>query len=468
MIAEPGFGESWGWLRLLGITLLVTALWLGSAAAAADNIALLLPLGIIGGLPIGVTLWKSARRAPWALTVLLVATVVLLSISFREREVGTAGLDGQSGLKFAVWLAILGLAALNVPRLVKLLADPVMMALACYTTVAILSTIYSPVPVVTASGAMGILAYGLFAGLLAESLTPRTIILALLLSLAALMVGNHIFGWLNPDVAYVAVDPEGSPGVYRFRGFSGHPNTLGRQSTVFALVIFAAAYMRYIKPVIWVPLAALAVTTTLATESRTSLFALVLAVMFQIRGRYLVPMLGFGALIAIITLLTGGVDTILSMVGRDGSVSEAETMSGRTDIWHFATGLIGERPLTGYGFNSFEAYASTLWTGPKESATETHNNFISILYSTGLIGAVPFFAIMGLMLYRWIVSPFPPRDAFVVNVLFTSFSETDMPTNITPVPTMIFFIFIAIDAYSRLTRLQRVFDAAPHGEMQWT
>lgn len=120
-------------------------------------------------------------------------------------------------------------------------------------------------------------------------------------------------------------------------------------------------------------------------------------------------------------------------------------MLGRTDVLRFAWGLIMERLLIDYGFNSFETYATSLWVGPSSDSTETYNNFLAILYSTGLFGAISFLTAMSILLYQYVVTPSSPRDLFVINILLSSLSETDVFTSFTPEPIIVFLIFLALN-----------------------
>jgi O-antigen ligase len=189
----------------------------------------------------------------------------------------------------------------------------------------------------------------------------------------------------------------------------------------------------------------------MATRSRGALFALVISLLLLIPRRYLVPLMACGALCGVAVLFTGEMHTILAMVGRDGSADEAVDMAGRIDLWNFTWELIGQRPLIGYGFNSFESYAGgVLWTGPVANGVASHNNYLSVLYSTGVFGMIPFLVGFFILLYRWIIQPDAPRDFFVLSALFSGYVEIDVLSSFIVVPTLIFFIVVALDARKRI------------------
>jgi O-antigen ligase len=222
------------------------------------------------------------------------------------------------------------------------------------------------------------------------------------------------------------------------------------------MLVFTAAVRGYMGPLTWVPNAILALAVTVATQSRTCLAALAVGSVLQIPRRYLLIFGSIGLLGAIAVLSTGQVDAILRSIGRDGSADEAVSMAGRTDLWDFTWGLILKRPLIGYGFNSYESYAGTLWTGPAAAGVATHNNYLSVLYSTGMIGATAFLVGFLILLFRWAVVPDAARDFFVINVIISGFSEIDALSSIAIAPSLAFFLIIALDARKRLPHRSEV------------
>jgi O-antigen ligase len=79
-----------------------------------------------------------------------------------------------------------------------------------------------------------------------------------------------------------------------------------------------------------------------------------------------------------------------------------------------------------------------------------------VLYSNGIIGLIPFAIGFLVLLYRFITQPDPPRDSFVINVLIAGYVEIDVMSAINFVPSFIFFIYVASDAWKRI---------APNGKL---
>jgi O-antigen ligase len=101
---------------------------------------------------------------------------------------------------------------------------------------------------------------------------------------------------------------------------------------------------------------------------------------FWIRG---IAALMLGATLVIVIYIFN--DPILAGLARSGSPEELLTATGRTNIWEAAIALWLEHPVFGLGFNS------SLQILPRRAdlftaAAHTHNVFLEILFSGGLVG----------------------------------------------------------------------------------
>jgi O-antigen ligase len=179
-----------------------------------------------------------------------------------------------------------------------------------------------------------------------------------------------------------------------------------------------------------------------------------LAVLFiagfaQLPKRIVLPIVTVVAMLVVSIHVSGETTEIMRLVSRDGSAQEAETMSGRLDLWEFTERMIADLPLLGYGLGSFETYAQIAWTGEtRNDLVQPHNNYLALFYNSGILGSIPWIAAFILLLRRWFTTPFLPRDIFVVAILVTGYSEADLPSN-SIMATFTFFIVIALDARRR-------------------
>lgn len=186
-------------------------------------------------------------------------------------------------------------------------------------------------------------------------------------------------------------------GDYRYSG-SMHPNSTGIY--LGALLLSAATLSRLSPQHRWKYLAAAgwAFALLVLTKSRTATAAAIVAAgclgMLQLRLR--MQLLGAGvavwsvaALFLVIALTgveSGSELKSLIFLGRE---EQAESFTGRGEIWPQVTKNIARRPLTGYGFESF-------WTPDKIAEVsdevqwavrEAHSSYLEVTLGVGLIGA---------------------------------------------------------------------------------
>lgn len=441
------YNSAWRWPLIGGVPIL----WI-VAVLVGGNPGALFPLGLALLAGFGFLFWQAALGKHWALLTILLIAVIGLGITFRQREIGDPGLDGQTGLKILWWIGMLAVCLLRYDRLLAFINDRALSAFGCYCLIILLSAAYSPVPLVSLTSALGVTAYLLFGCLLARELDFRTIMVALLWSFAFVSILNVVAAFVAPDLAYLKDDPldilkTRVPPV-RLQGLMGQPNNLARFTSVYLIIVFAVAWRGYLRPGVWIPHSLLAVGVLWAAQSRTSIAALVLGLLLQLRRQYLLLLAFGGLVVTVVVLITGQLDTVLGLAGRDGTAEEALSMAGRADLWDFVWRLVTLRPIIGYGFNSFEAFAGTLWTGPTADGVAAHNNYLSVIYSTGLLGTIPFLSGFAILLYRRCTTPEILRDFFTANVLITGFSEIDCFSSISFVPTLIYIVFLAADSSS--------------------
>ena len=370
----------------------------------------------------------------------------LLDIVFVTRERGEPGLDAQNGMKLLGWAGLLGISLPNISRMMRYFRDPAILAFGCYLAICLISTVYSAVPVVTGTAALGMIAYLAFACLLVDATPEPTLYRTLFWTLATYCLANLLSALVLPDVAFFHVDVVRQPDVVRLQGISGQPNQLGRAASLFVMLAMIVAWRGYVRTIWWVPLILLGIVLTIWSGSRTSIFGVFLALLLQMPRRYLIVVSGLVALVIGGIIATGQIDNLLALVGREGSADEALSMSGRADLWDYTWRQILERPLIGYGFNSFESLAGTYWVGQANAAlVATHNNYLSVLFSTGIMGLSAFLAGFGVLLYRWLRRPSFARDFFALNAMIESFSESDTLSLIAPMSTLIFLIVVVVD-----------------------
>lgn len=428
-------------------------LWFVTLSVGGEK-APIIPLLLVSGIAGSIVIWHAAHGKRWALITLYAVGILFISTSFRTRERGDIGLDWQVGLKFIFWLSYLAIGVLNVKRLAQFLGDPMTFCIVMYFLLAALSIVYSEAPLASTAYLTVVVAYFVFACVFVDYMSFRDVMLIVTWTLFIYTAINLLSVVLAPQIAYpqaVSVDVTGDD-LDRLKGFTGHPNNLGGFTQVFMIFLIGSIYHGFLRRRLWIPMGLVGVLVIYLTHDRTAVLALIMASIMQLPRRILWPTITYMGFAAISILLSGETTAIFALVGRGGSASEAETMSGRTELWQFTAELIKARPWLGYGFDSFEAYAGTVWTGDDWApVVSPHNDYLMLLYNGGILGAVPWVAAMVILLYRWFRHPYLPRDLMVFTILFKGFSEGDIPT-ITMIPTFSLFITLALEAKRWITQ----------------
>jgi exopolysaccharide production protein ExoQ len=152
----------------------------------------------------------------------------------------------------------------------------------------------------------------------------------------------------------------------------------------------------------------------LMTRSRGPLAALLIAIAVHIVLTWPITRTFFAALLAVLSgllLVAFGYQLAeLALLGRTEGVM---TLTGRLPLWEVMFTFIGERPLLGYGYNSF-------WTparfGAVESytgfhAADAHNSYINMILGVGFAGAMLWLVVLtgailkSVQLSKWFNAP---------------------------------------------------------------
>lgn len=101
----------------------------------------------------------------------------------------------------------------------------------------------------------------------------------------------------------------------------------------------------------------------------------------------------------IVVSLTPSLNTLLL---RFTSFSDDDTANGRTYLWEYAINMFREKPLLGYGYGSYNTYASekgVLLTSTGEWSSQAHNIFYQLLGEMGALGTFLFLCMCFITLY---------------------------------------------------------------------
>ncbi len=228
---------------------------------------------------------------------------------------------------------------------------------------------------------------------------------------------------------------------YRFAG-TVHPNTQGAYLAVLCLGLFCSArFANDRQSWYWAGLGVAGVFLLL-TKSRTSCAAAVIAagVLWMLtttpRVRWTtVATLGFlfcgGLLLGMVA--SGNLEEKagnLIMLGRE---QDSEALTGRLPIWQELLGYARQKPLQGYGFESFWTldHVEDVSEEMQWPLREAHNAYLDALLSVGLIGLTAMLVSVAIALKQfagWLLAAPGPGVAFGLCLLVFGLLNACMET----------------------------------------
>jgi len=256
---------------------------------------------------------------------------------------------------------------------------------------------------------------------IAENVTPERFIDLLLFVCLACAVSSTVLLVVYPSNALSSLN-DGA-----LRGIFSHKNVLGPVMAAGALCCLHK--MRAKLTVIYGFLLLYFCVLTVASKSSTSL----VTAMAFIAGNLFVVLYRMGAagralsVVSIIVMAPLAIIGVLNVDWVVGLLGKDPTLTGRTDLWGYTIGFIGDRPILGWGYDSFWAPANTNpyadsisrvlgWTVP-----EAHNGLLEMLLEIGAVGTTIYALVF---IYNFVLSVvslnFPARNFAATSLLLYS------------------------------------------------
>lgn len=382
--------------RWLVPMLATTAVWL-AALWWFDQMALLVPLAI-GATATGLWFLIQAMQGKvWALALMTGIALVVPNISFIERDLSeTTNLDAQKGLKLVLWLAMGIIAAARWPHYKGLLNNQLVRSFLLFSSLAALSTLWSPTPAYTAAGGLSLVASLLFCCAVARELPEDVFFKTIIGAMVLYLVLTAIAGLMLPQVAWAA--SQGEEVHYRLTGIASHPNVLAKEIASLLCLAVPLALLRDNRRLALV-LGLAGLSVIVLTGSRTSLIAILAAfglpwltaAPIRLKPVLLVvaSIVGLGTIVMASGLVSLPAN-LLNSLSRGGDGDEILTMTGRTELWGFVWDKIWEAPLLGHGFNTAHTVLGRDWWGQPDAAVGAHNMWLQSLLILGIVGTIPF------------------------------------------------------------------------------
>jgi O-antigen ligase len=185
-------------------------------------------------------------------------------------------------------------------------------------------------------------------------------------------------------------------GEYRFAG-TLHPNAQGAYLAVGAIAAWMLADTDRSRRWRWLACFALLTLFVVLTKSRTSLAGLGVAISAVALLR---TSLGFKVVagfasawllaVALLIVMISGFDPQAALVDAAllGRTEQAESLTGRSEIWEEVLRYIAVRPWTGYGYESFwtEDHIRRIADNIFFTILSAHSGYLELILSVGIVG----------------------------------------------------------------------------------
>jgi exopolysaccharide production protein ExoQ len=285
-----------------------------------------------------------------------------------------------------------------------------------------------------------------------------TVVTTLFYSLCLYVVAAWIAFLAFPEIGVYAEKLSEGRFQNRMAGIA-HPNTLGQFSGL-TIVLGSILYVRFgQRSMFRIGIILLAALALLFSLSRTSMVATVFALSIAFRKQlfrreyalYAVGIVLAGAIgflvLASTTDLSETIEQKLRLLSKSGDLSELTSATGRVEIWKYASRLIAEKPLTGYGAATSKYYL-------EDYTYYTHNMIMHVAFSTGIFGGT--FALLMCLgrILAMITHHHLLADGIIAFLLVNGFFENVLFCFLAGLPTMMWIVGCCLPHFMPLDEKQ--------------
>jgi O-antigen ligase len=268
-----------------------------------------------------------------------------------------------------------------------------------YGAIALISSVYSSLPLVSAGKAFEILVDVFFFMAVSSfccSLELVSLWNLLLTFLCALLIAVWASALILPSVGFIRIPGALLPLQLQGALPSIDPNDLGEISAIVAVTGFCRILVKrrsaHRDGFLWGGVFLLALLSLIFAQARTSVVGLVVAlvgIQFITRKLGLLPLFALcgGAL-----LVYGGREALLQYYMRGQTSGEFYSMTGRIGIWEAAWSFFKQSPLFGHGFYTAHRLDLNVRLSGVIDISNIDNTFLEVMLGVGLIGLLPILA----------------------------------------------------------------------------
>ncbi|MDT7953588.1 MAG: O-antigen ligase family protein [Acetobacteraceae bacterium] len=433
------------------------ALLVASIGYAADTpMIAFVPLGLLGGVLACWIIAAAYAGSPAAIMAYFAAFTFITDAQFRVRGAGDIDADWQSLLKFGLWIGAGAIGAGHLPPLGRMLSRPGPALWLAYIGIALLSSLYSPVPGYSFGCAFTLLCFIAFAYALITRLSESQIFWTFVLTLTVFNAISWVVFYVDPELGTSAAWTTGGM-MYRMCGIAGQATNLGEVCAKYigaAFLLWWAGRCRLFLAVIFM---AFGTVTLVASDCRTMIISVVVGIAAVVASRS-VWLLAGGVLaalagLAVFLLVPHLADALGAHFSRSGDATELYTLTGRLEIWDFVWQQIMEKPILGWGYNSSKVVLGQHFGFANGLMVDSaHNLFLQSLLSVGFIGTLPLVGVLLLLGARLLLRPPPLVAYFSIIVMIGAVSDTSA---VGTTPTLMTLLFLMVSIWPTSAEVRR-------------
>jgi exopolysaccharide production protein ExoQ len=324
----------------------------------------------------------------------LFVMVFIMNVSFRERGLGDDSVDWQVALRLCFIVGAFGISMLCIKSLAVNILRPDNIAFIPLFLLISVSVIGAPSLTYSAGCALSILSifFYIFVSctVLKEDRVLKTIIyVSTFISLISLFV-YFAFPEMGKEKAWF-----GDERIItnRLGGVTGANGAGFISASAILLIVVLKKYFDDSKNKIIPLLFLINLATLLLSESRTSIFALGVAliyIFFSSPSKTKIIAMSFSIAILIIMVFVIDYDALLVSLSRSGNASEITTGTGRVYIWQACSELISQKIFLGWGYGSSSFILPSYSESIGHTPPHCHNVLLQLAFSAGIFAAFLF------------------------------------------------------------------------------
>lgn len=378
----------------------------------------------------------------------LFVLIFIMNVSFRERGLGDDSVDWQVALRLCFIVIAFGISILCVKSLAVNILRPDNIAFIPLFVLISLSVMGAPSITYSAGCALSILSifFYIFVSctILKETQVLKTIIyVSTLISLISLFV-YFVFPEMGKEKIWFGDEKIISN---RLGGVTGANGAGFISASAILLIVVLKKYFDSSKEKIIPILFLINLTTLLLSESRTSIFALSIAliyIFFSSPNKSKMIAMSFSVAVLIILVFTIDYDALLVSLSRSGNASEVTTGTGRVYIWQACSELISQKFFLGWGYGSSSFILPNYSESIGHTPPHCHNILLQLTFSAGIFAAILF----GIAFISKAISAFLKKEhgciALLIFIFLSGVTEASAFIGLANMATIMYALTFAI------------------------